>query len=267
MEILFANATEESEPVSRRGSAVTAETARPKLTQRATASLIVLMATAREVSNSELAELSGFRLDGSDRRQLNDLGWVASRLIGGSYAHVLTEEGWRAAHGLLGAERPAKAGSFGGALFALLAGISVSLDRAGLTPAEFFGASTAQDGAQPAASASACDGEHVESAAESGTAASLEAAEADAGAVESAIRAAYAGLADQDGGWVGLASLRARLGGYSRAEVDRALRTLAVQPGVHIVPVANLKSLTSTDREAALRLGGEDNHALAIEAR
>jgi hypothetical protein len=36
---------------------------------------------------------------------------------------------------------------------------------------------------------------------------------------------------------------------------------------VRLIPVANLKSLTVRDREAALRLGGEDNHAIAIEAR
>jgi hypothetical protein len=131
------------------------------------------------------------------------------------------------------------------------------LDRAGLTPAEFFGAI-------PSAPVSGEGAERAEQAAEFQTAAP---AESDSPAVESAIRAVYADLVDKDGGWVGLAPLRAKLGAYSRAEVDRALRGLVVQPGVHIVPVANLKSLTSADREAALRLGGEDNHAIAIEGR
>ena len=36
-------------------------------------------------------------------------------------------------------------------------------------------------------------------------------------------------------------------------------------PGVQLIPVANLKSLTPADRDAALSLGGEDNHALSIE--
>ena len=234
---------------------MTTETSRPKMSQRAIASLIVLMATARELSNPELSELSGFVLDGDDRRQLNELGLVTSRRLGRPYVHALTEEGWRAARGLLGAERPAKAGSFGGALYALLAGVGAGLDRAGLTPLGFFGASPA--GNQ----------EQAEEAVDAEPSAPLAAVEDDSRAVESAIRSVYAGLADQDGGWVGLAPLRARLGAYRRADVDRALRSLVVQPGVHIIPVANLKSLTSADREAALRLGGEDNHAIAIETR
>ena len=234
---------------------MTAEISRPKMSQRAIASLIVLMATARELPNPELSELSGFVLDGNDRRQLNELGLVTSRRVGRAYAHELTEEGWRAARGLLGAERPAKAGSFGGALYALLAGVGAALDRAGLTPLGFFGASPDGDSEQ--------GGEAVDAE----PSAPSEAVEGSPRAVEAAIRSVYADLADQDGGWVGLAPLRARLGAYSRADVDRALRGLVVQPGVHIVPVANLKSLTSADREAALRLGGEDNHAIAIEVR
>ncbi|MEK8106042.1 hypothetical protein NKG94_14370 [Micromonospora sp. M12] len=33
---------------------------------------------------------------------------------------------------------------------------------------------------------------------------------------------------------------------------------------VRIIPVANTKSLTARDRAAAVRIGNEDNHALAI---
>jgi hypothetical protein len=234
------------------------------MSQRATASLIVLMASARELSNPELAELSGFVLDGADRRHLNELGLVSSRRVGRAYAHVLTQEGWRAARGLLGAGRPAKAGSFGGALYALLAGVGAGLDRVGLSPAEFFGASPVREGGHRPELEGTQEAEQAQ--AEAGAEA-VAPVEAGARAVETAIRAAYADLADRAGGWVGLAPLRTRLATYDRAEVDRALRSLAVQPDVLIVPVANLKSLTSADREAALRLGGEDNHAIAIEAR
>ena len=34
--------------------------------------------------------------------------------------------------------------------------------------------------------------------------------------------------------------------------------------GVRIIPVANTKSLTARDRAAAVRIGDEENHALAI---
>lgn len=246
---------------------MTAETSHPKMSQRALASLVVLMASARELSNPELSELAGFVLVGSDRCRLNELGFVDSRRSGRAYAHVLTEKGWHAARELLGAERPTRVGSFGGALYALLAGVGAGLDRVGLTPSEFFGAVPAQDGLRRSVPESAGGVEQAEEAAESEPAAPVEAVEADPRAVESAIRVIYADLVDEDRGWVGLAQLRARLDTYSRAEVDRALRALVAQPGVHIIPIANLKSLTSADREAALRLGGEDNHAIAIETR
>ena len=60
---------------------------------------------------------------------------------------------------------------------------------------------------------------------------------------------------------------RARITIYKVAagrQVD-FLKWMAVQPGVRLIPVANLKSLSTRDREAALRFGGEENHAFAIE--
>lgn len=85
--------------------------------------------------------------------------------------------------------------------------------------------------------------------------------------VAAAIRQAYRqqrGRHDRE--WVGLAPLRAALPArYNREQVDQALRELTMARGVHIIPVANLKSLTQADHDAALWLGGEDNHALMIE--
>ena len=52
--------------------------------------LFTLMGEAREVSNSELAERAGFRLDGKERRRLNDRKLVDSRKVGRTYAHELT---------------------------------------------------------------------------------------------------------------------------------------------------------------------------------
>lgn len=216
----------------------------PKLSQRALASLIVLMATARELTNPELRELTGFDLTGADRLRLNDLGLVESRKKGRPFAHELTAQGWHAVRELLASERPPRAGAFGGALYTLMAALGTGLDHQGLSPAEFFGPHPVRRAAvQPPASAPA-----------------------DSAEIESAIRKAYSGLAEHSGDWVGLAPLRARLGAFDRTDVDEALRGLAMQPGVHVIPVANLKSLTQEDREAALWLGGEDNHAIAIES-
>jgi hypothetical protein len=55
-----------------------------ELSVKERAVLFALMGEAREVSNSELAERAGFRLDGKDRRRLND------RKVGRTYAHELT---------------------------------------------------------------------------------------------------------------------------------------------------------------------------------
>jgi hypothetical protein len=35
---------------------------------------------------------------------------------------------------------------------------------------------------------------------------------------------------------------------------------------VHLVPEANRKALTVADHEAAVRIGGEENHLISIEA-
>jgi hypothetical protein len=87
-------------------------------------------------------------------------------------------------------------------------------------------------------------------------------------AVKADIRAAVAALQYEPGGWVGMAELREKLGtGRSRESVDAALLGLLDEPGVRIIPVANTKALTARDREAAVWIGGEDNHAISIEAR
>jgi hypothetical protein len=83
---------------------------------------------------------------------------------------------------------------------------------------------------------------------------------------KTAIRTAYARLVGPRSEFVALAALRADLAGYDRADVDRALLQMARERGVHIHPLSNLKALTQADRDAALWMGGQDNHAIAIES-
>jgi len=175
---------------------------------------------------------------------------VESRKAGNVYVHQLTEKGWGACRELLRAERPARAGSAGGALFALLAGMDRALFRRRLSLADFF--------APPETGIDASD-------TDSAPATATGADPASAAALDSAVRAAYRKLAKEPAGWVGLAALRGELAQFDRAETDEALRRIALTPGAHLIPVANLKSLTQADRDAALSLGGEDNHALSIE--
>ena len=91
--------------------------------------------------------------------------------------------------------------------------------------------------------------------------------------VENRIRAAYAAQREP-GEWLGLADLREQLGDdVTRDEADAALRKLLAEnpyrgtrgADVRIIPVANSKALKPRDREAALRIGDEDSHAILLQ--
>jgi hypothetical protein len=84
------------------------------------------------------------------------------------------------------------------------------------------------------------------------------------------IATAYADLVGKTGAasdWVGLAAIRERLAHLPRAEQDAALREMNRIPGVHVHPLANFKSLTQADRDAAMDIGDEQVHAIRIDAR
>ncbi len=109
-----------------------------RLTMRERAALLVLMAEARELTNAELLELAGFTIDGACRRRLNDLGLVVSTKSGRAYVHDLTDEGALRCQDELSAQRPARTGSAGGALYAVLAGLRRHLESTGGTLGELF---------------------------------------------------------------------------------------------------------------------------------
>jgi hypothetical protein len=79
-----------------------------------------------------------------------------------------------------------------------------------------------------------------------------------------AIRGAYQSLRAEPGAWVSLTRLRARLADIARADLDTALLEMVLEPGVMLDPEFNQKTLTPADRAAALRMGGENCHVLAI---
>ncbi|WP_109634677.1 hypothetical protein [Lentzea atacamensis] len=195
------------------------------------AALITLMAEAREVSNNELENLAGFRLDGEERRVLNELGLVASvrERNNRPYRHELTDAGWDWCATELTSSTPPRSQSAGGALYALLGGLARFLERSGLRLNEIF--------------------------------------EAGELAIDRRVRAAYTKLAPEPRAWVGLAALRSALNGEPRGEVDKALHRLNRAADVNIIPESNQKVLTQDDHEAAIRIGGEDRHLIAIGAR
>lgn len=223
----------------------------PSLTPNQINALVVLMVEARELTNSELRDLAGFALTGSDNAALVKHGLVETDRSHRPFSHQLSEEGWAVVRRLHTVPPPKRGGSASRSLFTLLASLHRSLDRQGISHADFFtGTAVAPTSAEPPTSAA--------------PPVSGDAVDTPAADPEALIRAAYRELAAAPGDWVGLADLRDRLAGQERASVDAALRSLVRREGVRIIPVANTKSLTPRDRAAAVRIGDEDNHALSI---
>ncbi len=155
----------------------------------------------------------------------------------GAFFHTLTDKGWAECRQLSTQPRPAGPRSAVGALMALLGGVQHGLDQRHISHGDFFRRET-----NPAASETS-----------------------PAADVPSQIRAAYVVLAGPSGGFVTLADLRDRLADVSREDFDDALRGMNREADVHLQPAANLKALDERERDAAMRLGGEDTHILAIE--
>ncbi|GAA2684767.1 MULTISPECIES: hypothetical protein [Actinosynnema] len=83
----------------------------------------------------------------------------------------------------------------------------------------------------------------------------------ESGGLDAVIRDAYRELSVKPQDWVRLAKLRPRL---SEA-VDAALRRMLRHGEVHLAPDSNRKVLTDADHAAAIRIGDEDKHLIAIE--
>ena len=110
----------------------------PKLGIKQRAVMLVLMAEARPIRNPDLKTLAGFDLDRQEREYLNERNLVYSWKEGRAYVHELTERGWQWCGNELPGPRPDRAGSAGGALYALLAGLGRFLGSSGLPLTEIF---------------------------------------------------------------------------------------------------------------------------------
>lgn len=66
--------------------------------------------------------------------------------------------------------------------------------------------------------------------------------------------------------WVSLETIRTELAHVEPAELDRAIREMAIVSRTALVfPVANLKSLTPGQRAAAVTIGGEACHMIQVK--
>jgi hypothetical protein len=203
------------------------------LSAKERAVLLALMSQAREISNPELAAIAGFRLDGKERRKLNDLRLVDSRKPGRAYLHELADAGWHWCATELSAGLPASATSAEGALYAVLGGIGRYLERAGLSLADVFQQPQAPESRKPD----------------------------DIGEL---ITSAYRELASEPGKFIKLRELRAYLDDVPGAEIDATLERLYRAQQINLVPQANQQGLTKADRESAVRIGGEAKHMISI---
>ena len=206
------------------------------LTPTEKAVLVVLLAEARDISNKELEEKFGFTLTGPSRTKLNRLHLVESWKEGRAYAHRLGEAGWARCASPLTFEG-ARPRAFGAALASLLAAVQRDLQRTHRSLAMAFGPESG------------------------GTVASLP---ASAGTLQDRIREAYQALASSPGTWVSIADIRRKLSDVGPEVLDAALRALELAPDVNVVPQSNQKALSLEDEQAAVIIGGQRKHFLAI---
>ncbi len=196
------------------------------------AAMIALMALNRETLNTELKRRYGLDVRKRARERLNQEGLVQSRsLPGKGFAHELTDAGWAWIVAQLDAPVPARAGSAGGALYALLNGLRVALDARGMVIQELF-APAAPEPARP---------------------------------LRDRIRQAYRTLASRPRDWVELRDLRAQLGDWPRRDVDLELTQMFRDKDVNLTLHEGRRRLTQADRDAALRLGVDDMHMISME--
>jgi hypothetical protein len=74
-----------------------------------------------------------------------------------------------------------------------------------------------------------------------------------------------ADLAPRPGGWVSLRRLREALAAVPREVMDTVLLEIDLRPEVQLIAEINQKSLTDASRAAALRVGNQDRHLIAVD--
>ena len=204
-----------------------------ELTGGEQAVLLVLMAECRPVPNARLKDL-GPDLTKSQRENLQRKELIEVR--GKPMVVELTEKGWRMCRAIVGIAAPAGVTGQKKAMYTVLKALDRYLTDADLALADII--TPAAD--EPAAVA----GDDV----------------------EGRIRRVYAELASRPGGWVSLARLRGQLADVDRDDVDSVLRNLLRSRGISLIPEENQKVLTDADDVAAVVIGGEKNHLMAIRS-
>ena len=209
-----------------------------ELTGNEQAVLLVLMAECRPVPNPELRDL-GPELTKDQRDKLLRKDLIEVR-PGRPMVIELADKGWRMCRAIIGTDAPAGVTGQKRALYTVLKALDRHLADDDLALADVI---------RPAGSPQA-------------PASTPPVADHTGGRV----RDAYSRLATRPGGWVRLADLRNALADIARADVDAALRDLLRAREASLIPEENQKAITGADDAAAILIGGEKNHLMAIQA-
>ncbi|MDI9893552.1 hypothetical protein QM797_02335 [Rhodococcus sp. IEGM 1381] len=189
--------------------------------------ILVLLVLMSEDRVVKNADLKNFGpvLDAGSRAKLVKLGLIESAKPNRFIELTLTAKGWEYCTNLFVADAPDGSNPATRVLFTLLRGVERFLEPRGLVAAQLFGRTS----------------------------------------IEKRIRAAYEALASRPGAWVGLRLLREALSDVGRESLDTALVELQQHEGVSLIPEENQKTLTDEDRLAAVLVGTQLTHLLAIE--
>jgi DNA-binding PadR family transcriptional regulator len=207
-----------------------------ELTSADYAFLIILKAEGRELSNTEMDKRYRVRLISPAYERLNGEGYVSSQTKSRPYRHAITDEGKKV----------------------LADPLDIDEDRAE------EGEKRSPREKQLWAAVVAQQNQIVRLLAKGNGAATVVERPVD---LDGRIRAAYTKLAGAPGEWVGLATLRPLFADVSKTEFDKALERMLDARDVRLEPDALVHRLGAEERGAAVRIGGEDRHKLAIGRR
>lgn len=215
-----------------------------ELSARERAVLFALLAAARKLPNSELEAQIGMRLEGKERRKLNDLKLVESQRPGREFMHELSDAGWRWCADEVAAGHADRGTILERSLYLALGMFERCTSAAGLSLADV---ATLDFTVRPR-------GRHKR----------WETTEGD-GDLCARVMNAYAALAPAAGEFIKLRELREHLTDIPRSALDGALAAMFAARRINLIPQSNQQALSAPDREAALRLGGESKHLISIE--
>ncbi|WP_328645710.1 hypothetical protein OHS58_38910 [Amycolatopsis sp. NBC_00348] len=199
----------------------------------ARAALLVLMTLGDAASNSQIRETCGFVIKKPVRDELVEHEYVTLRPgPHNSIIHELTEDGWAACRDELRAAAPTGADRGYRVLYSV-----VNLFERHLTTTKTTLADVLLANVEPPAPKIDVDAE---------------------------IRAAYQALTGEPGSWLKLAKLRDKLA-LPQAAVDEALLRLDLLPEVQLISEVSQKNISDADRKAAVHIGNQDKHLIAIK--